>query len=114
MIRISKYLNRDTIAALQSFQIVKIDREIIDFLDTNSKWILIILNTVLNADVIILVRLRAVLPTLVSRCFVVKNVENVLLLAVVSLLFILTKTNSDIMNAIFLMCTINYWLVKVE
>ena len=37
MTRTSKYLNQDTIAALQSFQIKKIDREIIDFLDTNTK-----------------------------------------------------------------------------
>ena len=31
------HLNQDTIAALQSFQIEKIDRETTDFLDTNSK-----------------------------------------------------------------------------
>lgn len=37
MTRTSKYLNQDTIAALQAFQIEKIDREITDFLDTNSK-----------------------------------------------------------------------------
>ena len=36
MTRTSKYLNQDTIAALQSFQIEKIDRETTDFLDTNS------------------------------------------------------------------------------
>ena len=35
MTRTSKYLNQDTIAALQSFQIEKIDREITDYLDTN-------------------------------------------------------------------------------
>ena len=37
MTRTSKYLNQDTIAALQSFQIEKIDREITNFLDRNSK-----------------------------------------------------------------------------
>ena len=35
MTRTSKYLNQDTIAALQSFQIEKIDREITDYLDTD-------------------------------------------------------------------------------
>ena len=37
MTRTSKYLNQDTIAALQSFQIEKIDCEITDYLDTNNK-----------------------------------------------------------------------------
>lgn len=74
MTRTSKYLNHDTITALQAFQIEKIDREIIEYLDTNNK-----MNTVLNTDVIILVWLRVGLPTLVSRCFVIKNAENVLL-----------------------------------
>ncbi|WP_333791196.1 hypothetical protein [Holdemanella porci] len=37
MTRTSKYLNQDTIAALHSFQIEKIDREITDYLDTNNK-----------------------------------------------------------------------------
>ena len=37
MTRTSKYLYQDTIAALQSFQIEKIDREITDYLDTNNK-----------------------------------------------------------------------------
>ena len=37
MTRTSKYLNQDTIAALQSFQIEKIDSEINDYLDTNNK-----------------------------------------------------------------------------
>lgn len=37
MTRTSKYLNQYTIAALQSFQIEKNNREITDFLDTNSK-----------------------------------------------------------------------------
>lgn len=37
MTRTSKYLNQDTIVALQSFQIEKIDREITDYLDTNNK-----------------------------------------------------------------------------
>ena len=36
MTRTSKYLNQDIIAALQSFQIEKIDREITDYLDTNN------------------------------------------------------------------------------
>lgn len=31
MTRTSKYVNQDTVAALQSFQIEKINREIIDF-----------------------------------------------------------------------------------
>ena len=46
-------------------------------------------------DVIILVWLRVVLPTLVSKCFVVNHAENVLLWTAVSLLFILTKTNPN-------------------
>ena len=37
MTRTSKYLNQDTIVALQAFQIEKIDREITDYLDTNNK-----------------------------------------------------------------------------
>ena len=37
MTRISNFLKQDTIAALQSFQINKIDCEITDYLDTNSK-----------------------------------------------------------------------------
>ena len=37
MTRTSKYLSQDTIAALQAFQIEKIDREITDYLDTNNK-----------------------------------------------------------------------------
>ena len=37
MTRTSKYLNQDTIASLQSFQIEKIDCEITDYLDTNNK-----------------------------------------------------------------------------
>ena len=36
MTKISKYLSHDIIDALQSFQIEKIDREITDYLDTNS------------------------------------------------------------------------------
>lgn len=36
MTRTSKYLNQDTIAALQAFQIEKIDCEITDYLDTNN------------------------------------------------------------------------------
>lgn len=74
MTRTSKYLNQDTIAALQSFQIKKIDREITDYLDTNNKmntYHLYILNTVLNVDVIILVWLSLFLQILVSKCFVV-------------------------------------------
>ena len=55
MTRTSKYLNQDTIAALQAFQIEKIDREITDYLDTNNKMNTYHFNTVLNADVIILV-----------------------------------------------------------
>lgn len=37
MTRTLKYLNQDTIAALQSFQIEKINCEITDYLDTNNK-----------------------------------------------------------------------------
>ena len=37
MSRTSKYLNQDTIAGLQSFQIEKINREITDYLDTYNK-----------------------------------------------------------------------------
>ena len=37
MTRTSKHLNQNTITALQSFQIEKIDCEITDYLDTNSK-----------------------------------------------------------------------------
>ena len=37
MSRTSKYLNQDTFASLQSFQIEKIDREITDYLDTYNK-----------------------------------------------------------------------------
>ena len=37
MTRTSKYLNQNTIVALQSFQIEKIDREITDYLGTNNK-----------------------------------------------------------------------------
>ena len=99
MTRTSKYLNQDTIAALQSFQIEKIVREITDYLDTNNK-----MNTVLNVDVIILVWLRVVLPTLVSKCFVVKNADNVLLWTAFSLLFIFTKTNP---NGISLSCSVS-------
>lgn len=98
MTRTSKYLNQDTIAALQSFQIEKIDREITDYLDTNNKMNTYHLNTVLNVDVIILVWLRVVLPTPVNKCFVVNHAENVLLWTAVSLLFIRTKTNPNGMS----------------
>ena len=98
MTRTSKYLNQDTIAALQSFQIEKIDREITDYLDTKNKINTYHFEYCLNADVIILIWLRAVLPTLVSKCFVVKNAENVLLWNAVSLLFILIKTNPNGMS----------------
>lgn len=37
MTRTSKYLNQDTVATLQSFQIYKIDRDITDYLDTTIK-----------------------------------------------------------------------------
>lgn len=39
MTRTSKYLNQDTIAALQAFQIEKVDCEITDYLDTTSKMV---------------------------------------------------------------------------
>lgn len=48
MTRTSKYLNQDTIAALQSFQIEKIDREITDYLDTNNKWTVVSLLFILT------------------------------------------------------------------
>ena len=54
-----------------------------------------ILNTILNADVIVLVWLRVVWLTLINRCFVVKNEGNVLLLTAVSILLILSKINKD-------------------
>lgn len=75
MTRTSKYLNQDTIAALQSFQIEKIDREITDYLE-----------------------LRVVLPTPVNKCFVAKNAENGLLWTAASLLFIRTTTNLNGMS----------------
>jgi len=79
MTRTSKYLRQDTIAALQAFQIEKIDREITNFLDTNSK-----MNTY---HFEYSPKCRCSHPRLVksgfansvSRCFVEKNAENVLL-----------------------------------
>jgi len=79
MTRTSKYLNQATIAALQSFQIEKIDCEITDYLDTNNK-------------------MNSYHFVYCPKCFVVKNAENVLLWSAVSLLFILTKTNPNGMN----------------
>lgn len=79
MTRTSKYLNQDTIAALQSFQIEKIDREITDYLDTNNKMNTYYFEYCPKCDVIILVLLRVVLPTPVNKCFVVNHAENVLL-----------------------------------
>ena len=63
------------------------------------KWVHIIFNSVINVDVIIPVWLRAVLLTLVSRCFVVKNVENVLLQTAVQLTF-LTQISINGMKSI--------------
>lgn len=90
--RTFKYLNQDTITALQSFQI---ERSIVKSLIFRYKQEM---NTVLNVDVIILVWLRVILLTFVNVCFVVKNAENVLLWTAVNLLFILTKTNPNGMN----------------
>ncbi|MGM9890827.1 MAG: hypothetical protein ACI317_08445 [Floccifex porci] len=98
MTRTSKYLNQDTITALQSFQIEKIDREITDYLDTNNKMNTYHFEYCPKCGCYHPLLLRVVLPTLVSKCFVVKNVENVLLWTVVNLLFILTKTNPNGMN----------------
>lgn len=92
MTRTFKYLNRDTITALQSFQI---ERSIVKSLIFRYKQEM---NTVLNVDVIILVWLRVILLTFVNMRFVVKNAENVLLWTAVNLLFILTKTNPNGMN----------------
>lgn len=65
--RTFKYLNQDTITALQSFQI---ERSIVKSLIFRYKQEM---NTVLNVDVIILVWLRVILLTFVNVCFVVKN-----------------------------------------
>ena len=73
MTRISKYLNQDTIAGLQAFQIDKDWLWSYWYLYTNNK------NIILNVDVIILIWLKVVLLTLVSKFFVVKNAVNVLL-----------------------------------
>lgn len=89
MTRTFKYLNQDTITALQSFQI---ERSIVKSLIFRYKQEM---NTVLNVDVIILAWLRVILLTFVNMCFVVKNAENVLLWTAVNLLFILTKTNPN-------------------
>ena len=85
------HLNQDTIAALQSFQIEKIDRETTDFLDTNSKIDTYHFEYCPKCGCYHPRFVKSGLITLVSRCFVVKNAENVLLLTAVSLLFILTK-----------------------
>lgn len=74
MSKISKYFNKDIITGLQTFLIEKYDCNITDVLHINNK-----LNSVLNVDIIILVWLRVVFLTLVSKCFFVKNVKNVLL-----------------------------------
>ena len=58
MTRTSKYLNQDTIAALQSFQMI--DREITDYLDTNNKMNTYYFEYCPKCDVIILVLLRVV------------------------------------------------------
>ena len=98
MTRTSKYLNQDTIAALQSFQIEKIDREITDYLDTNNKMNTYHFEYCPKCGCYHPRLIKAVLPTLVNKCFVVKNAENVLLWTAVSLLFILIKTNPNGMN----------------
>ena len=79
MTRTSKYLNQDTIAALHAFQIEKLDREITDFLDTNSKMDTYHFEYCPKCGCYHPRLVKSVLPTLVSRCFVVKNAENVLL-----------------------------------
>ena len=98
MTRTSKYLNQDTIAALQSFQIEKIDREITDYLDTNNK-----MNTY---HFEYCPKCGCYHPHLVKSGFAnsgkqmlrCKECENVLLWNAVSLLFILIKTNPNGMN----------------
>jgi hypothetical protein len=98
MIITSKYLNQDTIAALQSFQIEKIDREITDYLDTNNK-----MNTY---HFEYCPKCGCNHPRLIKNGFAnsgkqmlrCKECGNVLLWTAVSLLFILTKTNQNRMN----------------
>ena len=93
MTRTSKYLNQDTIVALQSFQIEKINREITDYLDTNNK-----MNTYHFEYCL---KCGCYHPRLIRRGFAnsgkqmlrCKECGNVLLWTAVSLLFILTKTN---------------------
>ena len=79
MTRTSKYLNQDTITALQSFQIEKIDREITDYLDTNNKMNTYHFEYCHKCGCYHPVWLRVVLPTPVNKCFVVNHAENVLL-----------------------------------
>ena len=79
MTRTSRYLNQDTIVALQSFQIKKNDCEITDYLDTNNKMNSYHFEYCPKYRCYHSCLLRVVLPTLVSKCFVVKNAENVLL-----------------------------------
>ena len=98
MTRTSKYLNQDTIAALQSFQIEKIDCEITDFLDTNSK-----INTY---HFEYCPKCGCYHPRLIKSGFAnsgkqmlhCKECGKVLLWTVVSLLFICAKTNPNGMN----------------
>ena len=79
MTRTSKYLNQDTIAALQSFQIEKIDRETTDFLDTNSKIDTYHFEYCPKCGCYHPHLIKSGFPTLVNKCFVVNHAENVLL-----------------------------------
>ncbi len=92
------HLNQDTIAALQSFQIEKIDRETTDFLDTNSK--------IDTYHFEYCPKCGCYHPRLIKSSFAnsgkqmlrCKECGKRLLWTAVSLLFILTKTNPNGMN----------------
>ena len=98
MTRTSKYLNQDTIAALQSFQIEKIDREITDYLDTNNK-----MNTY---HFEYCPKCGCYHPRLIKSGFAnsgkqilrCKECGKRFVVTAVSLLFILTETNPNGMN----------------
>ena len=98
MTRTSKYLNKDTIATLQAFQIEKIDREITDYLDTNNKMNTFHFEYCPKCGCYHPHLIKSGFANSGNKCFVVKNTENVLLWTVVSLFFILTKTNPNGMN----------------
>ena len=98
MTRTSIYLNQETIAALQSFQIEKIDREITDYLDTNNK-----MNTY---HFEYCPKCGCYHPRLIKSGFAnsgkqilrCKECGKRFVVTAVSLLFILTETNPNGMN----------------